>query len=176
MNYKNILNIIGFYLCWWICIYGAINEKYFLGISVLFVYTIFHFIFLSNSYIEYYYMLICFFLSFISDSFFMYCNFISYKGYMPIQFNIIPFWTLSLWLCFSLSIFHSFSFLRKKYLFASILGVISGPIIYYSISKVGLIIFLIDQSSMLLIISLVWALFLPLYFLIADKLIENNAT
>ena len=176
MNYRNLVNIAGFYLCWWICVYGAINEKYFLGISILSVYTLLHFIFLTDSHIEYLYIFICFFLSFMSDSFFMYFNFISYKGYMPYNFNIIPFWTLTLWLCFSLSVFHSFSFLRRKYFYASILGLISGPIIYYSISKAGLIEFLIKQSHMLLIISIVWALFFPLYFLIADKLAENYAS
>ena len=173
MNYKNLINITGFYICWWLSIYGAINENYFIGISILFVYMLFHFIFISNTYIEYYYILICLFLSFISDSFFMYFNLISYKGYLPDALNIIPFWTLSLWICFSLSVFHSFSFLNRKYFHISFLGIISGPIIYYSFLKGGLIIFHINQYYLLLLISLVWSLLLPLYFFIADQLSKN---
>ena len=173
MRYKNLANILSFYLCWWISIYGALNEQYFLGIITVSFYMVFHFIFLSTSYSEFYYIVICFFISFIPDSLLLNLGFISYKGSLPMNFNIAPFWALSLWLCFSLSIFHSFSFLKGNYLKASILGVISGPIIYYSCSKAGIIVFLINQYYALILISLIWSFLIPVYFHIADLIVRK---
>ena len=170
MNKKKLFNILGFYLCWWLSIYGANSENYFLGISVLLFYMVVHFIFISYNYIEYYYIFICFILGFSIDTILLNFNYIHYKGYLSEHFKLAPFWVVCLWVSFGLSIFHSFSFLRKKYLYTMILGMISGPLIYYSCSRLEIISFSVNQKNILIGISILWSVLLPVYVFIADFL------
>ena len=173
MRYNKIINVLFFYLCWWLSIYGAKNEMYLLGIISVSIYMIFHFIFLTQSYCEYYFIIICFLVSFIFDTIFLNLNLISYNGILPIKYSLLPLWVLSLWLCFSLSIFHSFSFLQKKYFRTSVLGIISGPVIYYSCSIAEIIVFKANINFILILIAVIWSFLLPLYIFIADILKEK---
>jgi len=170
MRYNNLINILFFYLCWWLSIYGAINEMYFLGIISVSIYMIFHFSYLSKSYYEYYYIIICFLISFVPDTVLLNLNLISYNGILSTKYNLLPLWALSLWLCFSLSIFHSFSFLKKKYFISSVLGIVSGPVIYYSCSMAEIIAFKANINFILILIAVIWSFLLPLYVFIADIL------
>ena len=43
MNKKILFNIIGFYLCWWLSIYGASIEYYYLGPISVILFLLVHF-------------------------------------------------------------------------------------------------------------------------------------
>ena len=173
-NYKILINMIAFYICWWVCVYGAIQENYFLGPKLLFIYMIFHFIFLTDNKVEYLYILICTILAFLIDTILLNLHLIEYRGFLSENYQIAPLWVACLWLSYALSIFHSFKILQKKYKQSMVLGVLSWPIIYYSASKIGIITLLYSPLSILLIISIIWMFIIPFYVYIADKLIEYN--
>ena len=172
---KNIINIAGFYTCWWLSIYGASQESYFLGPISLLIYMIIHFIFLTENKVEYRYILICSILAFLFDTFLLNLNLIEYRGFLSENYQIAPLWVACLWISFSLSIFHSFKILQKKYKQSMFLGVLSGPFIYYSLSKIGIITLLYSSVSILILISISWMFIIPFYVFLADKLIDCNA-
>ena len=174
MNFRIILNFIGFYFCWWLTIYGAVKEIYFLGPLILILYMIVHFVYISFAKVEYLFIIICFFLGFLIDTVLLNLNFIIYKGYFPQHYNFAPLWSVSLWLSFGLSIFHSFQWLQRRYFLTMILGIISGPIIYYSCLRANIIEFNLPLYQILIIISFLWSFILPLYIYIADYLINEH--
>ena len=175
INYKIIINILGFYVCWWLSVYGAIQGEYFLGPKSLFFYIIIHFVFVVDNKIEYLYILICTLLAFLLDSILLNLNIIGYEGILSKKYNIAPLWVVSLWVSYALSIFHSFKILQKNYNSAKLLGFFSGPFIYFSFSQMGIIHFLFPPLFVLTLISILWIFMIPLYVYIADKLIDEYA-
>tara|TARA_Y100000590_G_C15566106_1_gene956668 strand:- start:418 stop:939 length:522 start_codon:yes stop_codon:yes gene_type:complete len=173
MNNKIIINLTGFYICWWVSIYGAIKEIYYLGLLFLFFYMIIHFKYISFHESEYLYIIISFLLGFAIDTVLLNIGLIDYKGFLPEKYNLSPMWAITLWMCFGLSIFHSFQWIQKKYLIAMLLGMVSGPIIYYSCLKGDIIKFNYPLLNVLVIISFLWSIILPLFVYIADYLIDE---
>ena len=174
MNNKIIINLIGFYFCWWISIYGAMNERFYLGPFFLIVYLFIHFKYISFHKLEYLYIIICFLLGISIDSLLLNLGFIDYKGFLPENYNISPLWAVTLWVCFGLSIFHSFKWIQKKYFTSMLMGVISGPVIYYLCLNGNIIKFNYPTSQMLIAISLLWSIILPLFVYIADNLLDEK--
>ena len=173
-NYRILSNLFGFYLCWWLSVYGAFQGNYFLGFYVLLIYLFFHFMYVKRYKNEFYYILFCFICGFLFDTLLLNLNIISYKGYLPNKYSMAPLWVSCLWISFGLSIFHSFKMLQKNYLLSIFVGFISGPVIYISFDKLEIIVFSIDQFYALAFISIVWMVLIPFYVYVADKIIEHN--
>ena len=174
INPKTLINLLGFYICWWLCIYGATQELYTIGPVSVFLYIVIHFIYLSDNKLEYLYIFICFILGFFIDTVLLKLSIVKYSGFLPENYNLAPLWVVCLWLCFSLSIFHSFKVLQTRYKESMLLGLVSGPFIYCSFSKIG-IITINDKYSLLFVlffIAVLWMFLIPFYIFLADQLIK----
>ena len=108
------------------------------------------------------------------DTILLNLNLIEYRGFLSENYQIAPLWVVSLWLSYAFSIFHSFKILQKRYKELMILGVFSGPLIYYYLSKIGIITLLYSPLFVLVTISIIWMFIIPFYVYVADKLIEYN--
>ena len=168
-----IFNIFGFYSCWWLGLYGAYSNLFYLGPLALLIFLLLHFYKVVNHPNEYKYLIICLFLGLIIDTMNIRLGLISYKGIIPLKYGISPLWAISLWVCFGATVFHSFKWLHKKYIMSSILGFLTSPIIYISANKLGVVTFNQNYLYVLIIVSFIWAFFIPLYVYIADKLLEE---
>ena len=42
MKNSIIINVIGFYICWWITIYGAVSKLYYIGPLATLIFIIIH--------------------------------------------------------------------------------------------------------------------------------------
>ncbi len=174
-NYRILANLLGFYACWWLSVYGAFQGNYFLGFYVLLIYLFFHFIYVKRYKNEFYYVLFCLVFGFLIDTLLLNLKIISYNGYLPLKYSLAPLWVVCLWISFGLSIFHSFKILQKSYIISTFMGFVSGPLIFLSFNKLGLIFFSIDKHYALAVISIIWMMLIPLYVYAADKIIESNA-
>ena len=172
INKKIIFNIAGFYFCWWISIFGASNNYFFIGPFFVMFFLMLHFFYVINQKKEIIFILICFFIGLLVDTFFLRFDIIDYKGYLPDNFNIAPLWVISLWMCFGSSISHSFKWVKGNYLLLSILGAVSGPLIYVSATKLEVLYFNYGIYINLICVSIAWGLFLPLVVYISDKLVD----
>ena len=172
INKKIIFNISGFYFCWWISIFGAANNYFFIGPFFVMFFLMLHFFYVINQKKEIIFILICFFIGLLVDTFFLRFDVIDYKGYLPDNFNIAPLWVISLWMCFGSSISHSFKWVKGNYFFMSILGAVSGPLIYVSATKLEVLYFNYAIYINLISVSIAWGLFLPLVVYISDKLVD----
>ena len=171
MNKKILFNIIGFYLCWWISIYAAANENYYLGPLSVFLFLIIHIFKIMSYNKEIFFLLICYLIGFLIDTIFLRLEIIEYNGYLSDKFHVAPLWVTCLWVCFGSSISHSFRWFKRRYLTLAFLGSISGPIIYFSASKAGALNFSVNNFH-LFSIGLCWSLFLPCIVFISDCLVD----
>jgi len=172
INNKLVFNVIGFYICWWISIYGAIIEIYCIGPLVTILFILLHFFKVVDHHQEDIFLVICFFLGTFIETTLLNLNVIIHKGVL-VEFNIAPIWAISLWVCFGSTVFHSFKWMSKQYLTCAILGALSSPIIYFSLKSLGVLSFGIGNAYVLMLTSMTWALFIPIFIYISDKILES---
>tara|TARA_Y100000996_G_scaffold380062_1_gene333709 strand:- start:1094 stop:1618 length:525 start_codon:yes stop_codon:yes gene_type:complete len=171
INNKILFNIIGFYICWWISVYAATKEVYYAGPLIVIIFLFIHAFKVISYNTEILFLVICYLIGFLIDTFFLRLGIIEYKGLLPEKYNLAPVWVTCLWVCFGTSISHSFKWVRKQYKFLALLGAISGPIIYFSASKVGALLFNVNYYY-LFVVGLCWSLFLPLIVYISDRIVK----
>ena len=171
MNSKIIFNIIGFYVCWWFSVFAATKENYYLGPVLVFIFLIIHVLKVINYNHEILFLFICYLIGFFIDTLFLRLGIIEFSGYLSENFNIAPLWVTGLWVCFGACISHSFKWFKRRYTILTLLGAISGPLIYFSASKVEVLIFNTSYYH-LFSISFCWALFLPFIVFISDRIVD----
>ena len=171
MNKKILFNIIGFYLCWWLSIYGAYIGHYYIGPLSVIIFLFVHFYKIVYHKYEFYFLLICLLIGFCIDTFFLRYQIINYEGYLPQNYNVAPLWVAFLWVCFGATIYHSFKWAKTRYTLMGILSAISGPVIYLSAEKIGVLIILKNSNLYLIIIAITWSVFIPLLIILLIPLV-----
>jgi hypothetical protein len=78
-----------------------------------------------------------------------------------------PLWMIAMWALFSTTLNVSMRWLRGRYVLATVLGAVAGPLSYLAGSKMGALSLPLDYS--LLIIGTCWAAAMPLLLLSAKK-------
>ena len=78
-----------------------------------------------------------------------------------------PLWMIAMWALFSTTLNVSMRWLRGKYVLATVLGAVAGPLSYFAGSKMGALSLPLDYS--LLIIGVCWAAAMPVLLLSAKK-------
>ena len=158
----NIFNLVSFYIYWWISIWGASQEKYFIGPSIAIIYFAIHFIVVENKIKEFYLLTSCFMLGIIFENSLIYFDFLEYKGILFNYYGISPLWPLLLWGGFGLTLFHSSIFILGKLRLSFIIGGLFTPLIYLSAYQFGAISLKFNflNSYIILGISTCWIILL----------------
>ena len=172
MKNSIIINVIGFYICWWLTIYGAVSQFYYIGPLATIIFIIIHLKKVTNHMKEDIFLFISFFLGLFIESLLLNLDIIIHKGLL-VQYNIAPLWAVSLWLCFATTLLHSFKWLSKRYIVSSFLGLLSAPMIYFSMFSLDVIEFGVSKTFAILITSVLWALFVPLFIYISDQILDS---
>ena len=172
INKKILFNIVGFYICWWGSIWGAVNNLFFIGPICVLLFLFIHLFKIVYNKNEILYLFICFILGFILDTIFLRLEIINYKGYLPLEYNLAPLWVVGLWVCFGATVLHSFKWIRRRYITLFILGAICAPIIYLSASRLETLNFVNENFYALSFVSLGWAIFLPFLIFLSDCIVE----
>jgi len=165
-----VINGLAFYIYWWLCFFGAANQKFYYGPIVGIIYMIFHFLVIENKAKEFKYIIICFLFGFIVETLFFKLNFISYKGILTEKYAIAPFWIVILWTGFGTTVYHSFKWILGKYRMCFILGAVFTPIFYISADKIGAISFNYSLLTSYFVLSFIWGISLLLLVYIADHI------
>ena len=172
MKNSIVINVIGFYVCWWLTIYGAISQFYYIGQLATFIFIIIHLNKVTNHKKEDIFLLISFFIGIFIESLLLNLNIIIHKGFL-VQYNIAPLWSSCLWLCFATTLLHSFKWLSKRYIVSSFLGLFSAPMIYFSMFSLDVIDFGVNKILVILFTSILWAIFIPLFIYISDQILDS---
>lgn len=145
---------------------------YYIGPLATSIFIFLHLNKVTNHKKEDIFLLISFFLGIFIETLLFNLNIIIHKGIL-VQYNIAPLWAVSLWLCFATTLLHSFKWLSKRYFISSLLGFLSAPMLYFSLYSLGVIEFGVSKTLVILFTSILWALFLPLFIYISDRILES---
>ena len=165
MNIKKIFlifNGITFYIYWWVSLWGASVGKFCIGPLLAISYFILHFILITNKKKEFKYMLFCIVVGFMFESILLYSGFLTYRGIISNSYNIVPIWPIILWAGYSLTVFHSFRYMKGNYFISFILGALFAPLIHVSGNKLGAISFNYSLYISYLTLMLMWSICFPL--------------
>ena len=175
MNYLfSIYNIMGFKLCWWACVLGAVSDKAYLGPVMVSLYLVIHLYSLSSAsrIIELYLLVFAGIFGTLVDTIFLNLDLLTYSGsYSNIDY-IAPLWITAMWVGFTATLNHAFKKIIKKYYIQIILGLIFGPLAYITGNELDAIIFNpgYNQNLTLLIIALSWGGAFPLLCWFSNKI------
>ena len=168
---KKIFNIVGFQICWWLCVLFSTKSYSFIGPLFMSIYLIIHFIYISNNKIDVKLILIVGLIGTFFDSLFVVFDIFSYSGSFIILSDIAPLWITSMWVGFATTINYSLDWINKNYYLAFIMGFIFGPLSYVTGREFGAIQFLVSDILGLSILALAWGLIIPMIVYINRSLI-----
>ena len=157
-----IFNGVTFYIYWWVSLWGASVGKFCIGPLLAVSYFILHFILITNRKKELKYMLFCILTGIIFESILLYSGFVTYKGIFNNTYNIVPIWPIVLWAGYSLTVFHSFKYIKGNYFISFILGAFFAPLIHISGNTLGAITFNYNFYRSYLILMAMWSICFPL--------------
>jgi hypothetical protein len=103
-------------------------------------------------------------LGIVSESMLLSTGVVAYSGQgAP---SIPPLWIVTLWSNFAITLNHSLAWLRRNLWVAGAVGALAGPAAYVGGSRLGAI-SLLEPSSAVMALALVWGAALPLLFRLA---------
>ena len=82
--------------------------------------------------------------------------------------GLVPLWLIAMWALFATTLNVSMKWMKNKYLLASVLGAIGGPIAYYAGHRIGAVDFS-DTLTALLVVGAGWALIMPLLMALTTR-------
>lgn len=172
--FYRILNSIFFYVGWGAWIYSSHGGSYINPLLITLMGVTIHLFSQKHPLIELLYMLIIVFLGIGLEALyrigplFIYIEDITWP----------PLWMIGIYIVYSTSIGSCLGYLANRWRTMSFLGAVGGGLSYASGVLLSSASYGVDRSAALLIISAVWAFFLPLCFWIRDfiyfKLLEIN--
>ena len=162
------LNFIGFQIGWFVCVIGAAQGQVLLAVIGALVIVAFH-LFRNNSYSELYIILAAMLIGFIWESLLLTSGWLSYD-LVGESSLLAPIWLVAMWALFATTINLSMAWLKNRWLLASVMGALFGPLAFVAGEKLGAV-QLIDRPLALLALALGWACLMPLMLWLADAFI-----
>lgn len=167
-----IYNVLGFKICWWACVLGAVNGQKYLGPAFVLVYLAIHMYYIPSKsrLVEIKLLLFAAFFGTLSDSVLLNFDLLVYEG---LTFNAVaPFWITAMWVGFTATLNHSFKGLENRFFIQLLLGLVFGPISYLTGKNFGAISFnsTYTESSILLVIAVMWCVSFPLLYSVSKRI------
>lgn len=160
-----IVNAILYQLIWFLCILYD-NRGALLGLVLIGI----HFVFSSRKREDFTLLILFLATGLIIDGTLHFTGFFTFtKTGWP-----IPFWLAVIWMGFSLTVNHSLQWLQERPILCSILGGIGGPLAYWAGVRLGAAGFTLPLPAALLLLSLIWAIIVPLLFIKLNHLFVRH--
>jgi len=165
--FKIFLILTGFQITWLACVIGEIYDDYIYGIISGFIYLATYFLLIENKKNLIYIFVFFSIPGYFYDSYMSYVKYYYFNSELNLGF--LPVWFIVLWMGFGTLLHSVFTFLENKLLLSFILGIIIGPITYYS----GVILNIAISKNLnlyLVFTALFWGMLMLIYSLIIGKL------
>jgi len=162
-----IANAIIFNLLWAVTIIGAANFMPWLGVAAAAAMLAGHLWTMTHAHRELRLVLMTTVIGFSSDSVLAATGVLQYSSGLMASW-LAPVWILSLWVAFATTLNVSFRWLQGRPALAMLLGAISGPLSYYTGTRMGAVT-MPDPYLALISLSLAWAILMPLLLILASR-------
>ena len=167
-------NFVLFQAGWFACILGAAHQQVLWAVIGSLTYIAFHIWHSQTPKLELGLLLKVLSFGILTDSLLMYLGFLDFKGAWPSPY-VSPAWMWVLWLLVASTLNSSLSWLKGKPVLGVVLGAVSGPLSYEAGIRLGAANW--GSGSQILglgLISLVWAVAMPLFFYWARPSIQPS--
>jgi hypothetical protein len=162
-----LANAVAFKLVWAAAILGAANLSPWLGVWAAAAVLTGHLWAVSNKHQELRLVLLTALIGFSSDSLFAATGMLQYtSGQFATWMG--PVWIFGLWIAFGTTLNVAFRWLQNRWMLATVLGAVSGPMSYLAGSKMGAVSFA-DPTLAMISLSATWAVLLPTLLALAAK-------
>ena len=136
---KNLFNLIGFQVCWWLCILGVRFQFPFLGPVCMVVFLLIHCFGFRVEKSELKLILLVSLIGTLIDSMLAYSGIVEYEGtYSSLEW-LAPLWITAMWAGFASTVNHSLAWLKERPFITITMGFIAGPVAYLTAEKFGAI-------------------------------------
>ena len=157
-------NFVLFQAGWFSCILGAAHQQVLWAVIGSLACIVFHVWRSQSPKLELSLLLKVLSFGILTDSLLMYLGFLDFKGAWPSPY-VSPVWMWALWLLVASTLNSSLSWLKHKSVLGIVLGAICGPLSYEAGVRLGAANWGSgSQIAGLGLISLVWAVAIPLFF------------
>ena len=157
-------NFVLFQVGWFACILGAAHQQVLWAVIGSLAYIVFHIWRSQTPKLELSLLLKVLSFGIVTDSLLMYLGIIDFKNAWPSPY-LSPAWMWALWLLVASTLNGSLSWLQGKLVLGVVLGAICGPLSYEAGIRMGAANW--GSGSQILglgLISLIWAVAMPLFF------------
>ena len=156
---NSLINFFLFQIAWFACALGAGNNAENISLLVLVLVLTIHLFLSRHRQRDVQFLLLAAIIGALVDS--------TLGWFGILKFNdqwLSPLWLVGLWMAFASTIHYSLSWLNKKLILSSVFGAIAGPLSYYAGSKFGALQLGANVVICVVILAVVWAMILPLFF------------
>jgi hypothetical protein len=160
-----VANFVGFQVGWFACVLGAANHMPVMGSLIAAVIVTYHLYRYSFALNECYLILAAVVVGFIWETIVISHDLLIYP--LSEAAIVAPVWLVMMWALFATTINVSMAWLKRRWILAVIMGAIFGPMAFIGGEKLGAVVF-VDSKMALLVLSLGWAILMPLILWIAD--------
>lgn len=160
---SKLWNFLLFQAGWFACVLGAAHQQVLWAVTGSLVYIAIHIWQAQNPKQELSLLLKVLIYGVVTDTFLMYLGLLDFRNAWPAPL-LSPIWMWALWLLVASTLNGSLSWLRGKPVLGAFLGAICGPFSYEAGVRMGAASWGPDgQILALALISLVWAVAMPLF-------------
>lgn len=163
-------NIIGYELVWLACVAGAGRGMAWLGPMAALVFVTATLALGGKRNGDLRALALAVPLGFAMDSLFAASGWLIYAQAWPSPL-LAPAWIWALWAAFAMTINHSMSFLGDRPWLAALLGLVCGPLVYWSAAGTfDAVDFGVPTARIMVALALAWALLLPVLITLNKRL------
>jgi Protein of unknown function (DUF2878) len=173
---KTLINVVFFQALWLVSVGGAGQGYWWVGLPVLALFIVYHFLTTPWKKADAQLMLISIFLGFIADSVLVQLGLLQFMQAIP-WLGFAPVWIVVLWAGFALTLNHSMAFFQTRIVWAVVFGFFGGPLAYYVAANVWKAVsFTAPPYHVYGALAVVWAIMTPLLLFIGVKLKLRSAS
>ena len=169
---KKIFNILGFQICWWICVIFSTTNYSYVGPLAMLLYIVLHLLYITDERKELWLVFLVALIGTIFDSIFILIGFFNYSSSFSLFMCLAPLWITAMWAGFATTLNHSLSWINKNYYLAFLMGFIFGPISYLTGRNFEAIEFHVSDTIGLLALAFSWGVIIPLIVIINKNIIR----
>lgn len=164
-----ILNVVVFQITWAACVLGAASGFPWAGPAMAAVAASLHLWFAPGKGRELILMLAAAVLGCVFETALVQTGLVSYQS-ASLGTGMAPPWLIAMWFAFATLLNVSLRFLHGRFVIATVLGAILGPLAYLAGERLGGIAFPTDRTHALVALAVVWGIAMPLLTWLAMRL------
>ena len=163
-----IYNFIVFQVGWFACVYGVANDQAFSGAAIALTIILFHLCMHPNYLSELVLIKAAVIVGLIWETWVLNFDVLYYISHNKEAFWP-PYWLIVMWGLFATTINVSMNWLKDRPALSALMGAIFGPLSFFAGEKIGAVVFL-DSQKTILILAFGWSVLLPLLLWLAQRI------